>query len=205
MYWWDHAAKLLGKPGLQGCKLVGSGFVLEAEERNELLSKRSESASYMPAYDLDAAVFDAYGWPRDLTDEQILQKLVALNAERAAEEQRGIVRWLRPDFQNPTGARGATQVTITEPEAAEEEQPNLAPAETKPWPKKIPDQIAAVRDRITPLTGFFTVEEIAKAWKGAKKKDVADLLDSLAALGIVIAAEDQDGKRWRTAGRRARA
>ena len=28
--------------------------------------------------DLDAAVFDAYGWPRDLTDEQILERLVAL-------------------------------------------------------------------------------------------------------------------------------
>jgi len=29
--------------------------------------------------DLDAAVFDAYGWPRDLSDEQILQRLVDLN------------------------------------------------------------------------------------------------------------------------------
>ena len=27
--------------------------------------------------ELDAAVFDAYGWPRDLTDEQILERLVA--------------------------------------------------------------------------------------------------------------------------------
>jgi type II restriction/modification system DNA methylase subunit YeeA len=35
---------------------------------------------------LDAAVADAYGWPADLTDEQILEKLLALNLERAAEE-----------------------------------------------------------------------------------------------------------------------
>jgi hypothetical protein len=28
----------------------------------------------------------AYGWPADLTDEQILEKLLALNLERAAEE-----------------------------------------------------------------------------------------------------------------------
>lgn len=27
---------------------------------------------------LDAAVFDAYGWPHDLSDDQILQKLVDL-------------------------------------------------------------------------------------------------------------------------------
>ena len=29
---------------------------------------------------IDAATADAYGWPRDLTDEQILERLVALNA-----------------------------------------------------------------------------------------------------------------------------
>ena len=32
---------------------------------------------------LDAAVFAAYGWPADLPDEQILEKLLALNLERA--------------------------------------------------------------------------------------------------------------------------
>jgi hypothetical protein len=35
---------------------------------------------------LDAAVATAYGWPADLSDEQILQRLLALNLERAAEE-----------------------------------------------------------------------------------------------------------------------
>ncbi len=34
---------------------------------------------------LDRAVFDAYGWPHDLTDEQILERLLALNLERAAQ------------------------------------------------------------------------------------------------------------------------
>ena len=37
---------------------------------------------------LDAAVAAAYGWPADLTDEQILERLLALNLERAAEEQK---------------------------------------------------------------------------------------------------------------------
>jgi type II restriction/modification system DNA methylase subunit YeeA len=35
---------------------------------------------------LDAAVAAAYGWPADLSDEAILEKLLALNLERAAEE-----------------------------------------------------------------------------------------------------------------------
>ena len=34
---------------------------------------------------LDAAVAAAYGWPADLSDEQILERLLALNLERAAE------------------------------------------------------------------------------------------------------------------------
>ncbi len=33
---------------------------------------------------LDRAVLDAYGWPRTLTDEEILERLLALNVERAA-------------------------------------------------------------------------------------------------------------------------
>ena len=35
---------------------------------------------------LDQAVAAAYGWPADLTDEQILERLLKLNLERAAEE-----------------------------------------------------------------------------------------------------------------------
>ncbi|MEO8198756.1 MAG: hypothetical protein ABI689_18735, partial [Thermoanaerobaculia bacterium] len=35
---------------------------------------------------LDEAVFAAYGWPSDLSDEQILEKLLALNLERASLE-----------------------------------------------------------------------------------------------------------------------
>ena len=44
---------------------------------------------------------------------------MALNAERAAEERRGLIRWLRPEFQNPTGAKAATQeklATTDEPD-----------------------------------------------------------------------------------------
>ena len=37
--------------------------------------------------DLDAAVAAAYGWPADLTDEQILERLFKLNQTRAAKSQ----------------------------------------------------------------------------------------------------------------------
>ena len=35
---------------------------------------------------LDAAVAAAYGWPADLSDDQILERLFALNQERAAKQ-----------------------------------------------------------------------------------------------------------------------
>jgi hypothetical protein len=59
--------------------------------------------------DLDAAVFEAYGWPASLSDDEILERLVALNAQRAAEEAQGLVRWLRPEFQNPAAADAKQQ------------------------------------------------------------------------------------------------
>ncbi|MCA6243640.1 MAG: class I SAM-dependent DNA methyltransferase [Phenylobacterium sp.] len=60
---------------------------------------------------IDAATAQAYGWPVDLTDEEILERLVALNAERAREEAAGHVRWLRPDYQIPRFAKGAKAMT----------------------------------------------------------------------------------------------
>ena len=45
-------------------------------------------------------------------DEAILERLGALNAERPAEEARGVVRWLRPAFQNPSAATVPEQAEI---------------------------------------------------------------------------------------------
>jgi len=61
--------------------------------------------------DLDQAVAEAYGWGEEwrrapLPPAEIVRRLVALNAERAAEEAKGHVRWLRPDYQVPKFAKG---------------------------------------------------------------------------------------------------
>ena len=37
--------------------------------------------------DLDAAVAAAYGWPADLSEEEALARLLALNLERAAKQE----------------------------------------------------------------------------------------------------------------------
>ncbi|HEY1073145.1 class I SAM-dependent DNA methyltransferase [Brevundimonas sp.] len=64
---------------------------------------------------LDAAVLGAYGWPADLSAQAAVAGLVALNRERAIEEARGEVRFLRPDFQagRVKISRRAVQVEAT--------------------------------------------------------------------------------------------
>ena len=62
---------------------------------------------------LDAAVAAAYGWPADLSDSEILARLVALNAERAREESEGLIRWLRPDYQIPRFGSAKEKLGLT--------------------------------------------------------------------------------------------
>jgi len=125
---------------------------------------------------IDAAVADAYGWPADLSDEEILLRLVALNKERAEEEARGHIRWLRPDYQNPTGQQAAKGKT------ADMDLGVVAKIEKTPWPKTLPDQIAAVREALTEM-GEATPEQIARRFVRARVATVEPLMDSLAALG----------------------
>jgi len=47
----------------------------------------------------------------------------------------------------------------------------------------------------------FTADDIVAGFKGAKKADVADLLDGLAAVGVVVSVER--GERWKITRRRA--
>ena len=124
--------------------------------------------------DLDAAVAPAYGWPVDLSDEQILQKLVALNAERAEDEKRGIIRWLRPEFQNPGGA-STTQQTPGLETAVETKPAKGNGAKGKsPCPKDLISQISVVRQQLATATGPMKAAEVAKAFKSAKLEKVTD-------------------------------
>ena len=145
---------------------------------------------------IDDAVADVYGWPRDLTDEQIVERLVALNAERHAEEQAGKVRWLRPDYQIPKA--GLTQIA---PAAKAEQIEAMLPqakAKKPAFPRDAIGQTAAV---IADLRGgeALTAEAIARRYSQGRKveKRVAATLDALVRLGHVV--HDDDGYRLRKA------
>ena len=140
--------------------------------------------------DLDAAVFDAYGWPPTLTDEEILSRLVALNAERAAEEARALVRWLRPEYQAPRAGAVAAEGAKVSEEAETVVAQHAAPL--RPWPDGLAEQAAAVRAALVGLGRPATPADVATAFEAAPAARVAEWLAALAALGQ--ARQDDDGR-----------
>jgi hypothetical protein len=164
--------------------------------------------------DLDAAVFDAYGWPATLSDDEILERLVALNHERAAEEKRGLVRWLRPEFQNQSqnkAVAGDVQQTITadDPDDGDDEPvaekpkrgrgaakksagrgPTPANVAKHPWPKDLAEQTRAVRGALAAYGGIVTAADLARHFKNAKAPRVEEILATLVALGHARRTED---------------
>jgi hypothetical protein len=132
--------------------------------------------------DLDAAVFAAYGWPANLPDDEILTRLVALNAERAREEKSGHIRWLRPDFQNKQKKPTQTEIGI-ETSSPNTEHRTPKPSTKIPWPPSLPDQMRLLRQTLTTLTAPATPTEIAKLYTRAKVDKVEELLKTLVILG----------------------
>lgn len=128
--------------------------------------------------ELDRAVGEAYGWPETLTDEEILEHLVALNSERAREERNGLVRWLRPEFQHPQGTTQAALDTGDEASA-----PAAVRQEKTAWPKTMAEQAKAVRNALAAQTGGITARQLARTFMRANVDRVEELLRTLASLG----------------------
>ena len=143
--------------------------------------------------DLDAAVLAAYGWTDDPSDEQILERLVALNAERAAEEAQGHVRWLRPEFQNPRGATQAGLGVSRAPICDSHEVHGTPPAPPTPWPQTLPEQIAALASALNAQPQSESELAARFSGKGKWKARLPELLATLATLGR---ARRLDDGRW---------
>lgn len=127
---------------------------------------------------IDAAVAEAYGWPADLSDEDILSRLVALNKTRAAEEAKGVIRWLRPDFQSPGATAPQVNATLDLGDA-----PVAAPAAIIPWPKTLAEQVSAVAAILAAAPIPQHPRDIARAIQGTNAKGVTPVLDALTAIG----------------------
>jgi hypothetical protein len=127
--------------------------------------------------DLDRAVTEAYGWSPELSTEDILFRLVELNAARAAEERSGLVRWLRPEFQSTAATQAGLGVEMEE----EEQQP--ARAARLPWPLALPERVRAVRDYLMQTPAPVAPETVARNFIRARLPEVKAILETLTALG----------------------
>jgi hypothetical protein len=167
---------------------------------------------------LDALALQAYGWAdlapalvgrpgatlpwpgrpaaQAAAEEELLVRLVALNAERATEEARGTVRWLRPEFQNPLLRGAAARPVATQdemdlgveaaPVAAKGKggKPAAAPAR-RAWPNTLPEQMRGVAELLTAQARPIALAAIESAFtgRGPWKRRIPPILDALAALG----------------------
>ncbi|MFD2569968.1 class I SAM-dependent DNA methyltransferase [Spirosoma soli] len=131
---------------------------------------------------IDAAVADAYGWPHDLPESEILTRLVRLNHERAAEEAAGHIRYLRPEYQAP----GQQQLGINLPStAAVTANTPVTEASKQEWPKELAQQMQAVRDAVQQAGVPLSAKQVAAFFQRTKPEKVQPLLDTLAALALV--------------------
>lgn len=173
--------------------------------------------------ELDAAVLQAYGWAdlqaaladhraaaaeaRSAAVETLLERLVALNAKRAAEEAAGTVRWLRPEFQTraqaaPSAGQGA-QAEIDVAAEAEDAPPAppAAPPAKRPWPAGLPEQIKAVAELLSASPQPLALAELEARFqaRGRWRERLPTILDTLAALGRarpIAAAGAGEVVRW---------
>ncbi len=166
---------------------------------------------------LDALVLQAYGWAdlapalvgqpggtlpwpekpaaQAAAEEELLVRLVALNAERAAEEARGQVRWLRPEFQDPARRASGTAATATQDEMdlgdvpaplppKKGSKPAATPAR-RPWPNTLPEQMRAVAGVLVaagrPVA--LAAMEAEFTGRGPWKRRLPQILEALCALG----------------------
>jgi hypothetical protein len=161
--------------------------------------------------ELDNAVLEAYGWS-DLApalagkpggtspthqktpeqaeaEEALLERIVTLNARRAAEEARGVIHWLRPEWQSPQ-KKPARQEKLL-PELAEAEELTTGLPGKRPWPKALPEQVRAIRAALAEQPSPLTAEQVARSFTRAQSKRVAELLETLVTFGKARLTDDQ--------------
>jgi hypothetical protein len=134
---------------------------------------------------LDAAVADAYGWPANLTNDEILQRVVILNAERAREEQNGTIRWLRPEYQQPQAVAVQTGLGITG-----EQAPAAVRTSRLPWPPGLSEQVQLIKDSLR-SNQMLAVDEVASRFIRARRTRVHEILETLTTLGQIRRVNDR--------------
>lgn len=157
--------------------------------------------------EIDRATFEAYGWSdlaarlvgrpgatmpsphksadQEAAEEELLSRLVALNVERQAEEVRGQVRWLRPDYQI---AKLGHKVAHPEQMRQDEAELIVVPVSEKPkWPTDVFEQVRIVKDVLSRAPAPALPDEIEFVFDGRssskRKARVGEVLRLLTETG----------------------
>jgi hypothetical protein len=135
---------------------------------------------------IDAAVMAAYGWPHDLGDDALVERLVALNRERSAEEGQGRIRYLRPEFQALRSGRGAVADATPMLPAATGPRPDL-PRQDGEMAAVLLDQLRRAGSPLQPgkLAAGFAVRSARRATSRIER-----ILGVLAVAGSVHRTQD---------------
>jgi hypothetical protein len=126
----------------------------------------------------------------------LLERLVALNATRSAEEKTGTVRWLRPEYQAPQAL--ASPQTPVLMQGTLDVDVYIAAAEQSGktlWPDSLAAQIRALANVLVAAASPITIDEIARAFgkRSTWQKSLIPLLESLEAMGR---ARRTDDDKW---------
>ena len=203
--------------------LTGMYNVLEKIRANDTLEERDKTihsqglvSILLELHDkLDRAVFDAYGWAdlaeklvglpgattplpnksefQSEAEEVLLCRLVKLNAQRAAEETRGEIRWLRPEYQNPNAVIAPTQV---EAEFDFGHDKTASKTKKQTWPKDMREQISILRNTLG--NESMALEEIIMRFK--TPKTTAPLIISALAALVEMGQVEKQAERFRFVG-----
>lgn len=177
--------------------LTGLYNVLEKVKAGAALSAREEAVKQrgyvLILKDLhetiDRLTVAAYGWSQDLADQDVLTRLVALNAERARDEAEGRVRWLRPDYQMPRA-----KILVAKTQELPLEAIVISIDRGKPvFPRDRHEQPLAVEAVLAASGGALDALAVARLFKGGGARiepRVAQILLTLARYGHISALPD---------------
>ncbi|TDK37613.1 class I SAM-dependent DNA methyltransferase [Rhizobium deserti] len=134
---------------------------------------------------------------QEQAEQELLTRLVALNRERAAEEKRGVVRWLRPDYQIPKLGGKAS---------SDDEHVGMldvqlpSNGERLRWPSDGLEQIRLVRDLLAKAPAPTPPDAIASVFDGRntekRKGRVAEVLETLVATGMARTGDVEGQRRY---------
>ena len=186
---------------------LAGGEPLSDDEREDHARARARTPILAELHDaIDRAVLAAYGWAdlapalagrpggtvpsaakgaaQEAAEDEMLSRLIALNRERAGEEARGHVRWLRPDYQ---AARLGHRVSEPAEQAAMDVAVIALP-EALPWPAEPRAQFGAVRAFLDAAPEPLPPEAVARSFRGRlspqRRARVEELLAIMTDLGI---------------------